>query len=46
MLPGRSLLLLCARKLPIASDRMVLPFEFAIIVSAILAKRRSPPATK
>ena len=46
MLPGKALLLLCARRPPIASDLMVLPFGFAIIVSATLARKRSLPATK
>ena len=46
MLPGKALLSLCARKLRIASDLMELPFGFATIVSAILAKKRSLPATR
>ena len=45
-LPGRSPLSLCARRLPIASDRMVLSFGFAIIVSFDPVERRSPPDTR
>ena len=45
-LPGRSPLSLCARRLPIASDRMVLPFGFAIIVSFDPVGRQSPPDTR
>ena len=43
---GRSPLLLCARRPLIASDRMVLPFGFAIIVSIDPVERRSLPATR
>ena len=43
---GKSRLSPCAPKLQIASDRMEPLCEFAIIVSGLLGKRRSRPATK